>query len=68
MLRAKSTTAPAQDALGILEGYVTERELARQLDKSLRTVRRWRGKREGPPSTRIGDATSPPNIAAPQRP
>jgi hypothetical protein len=39
---------------GILAGYVEEKELAKQLDRSAETVRRWRKMRIGPPYTQNG--------------
>lgn len=38
----------------VLSEYLTDRELAAQLDKSHRTIARWRRLREGPPVTRVG--------------
>jgi hypothetical protein len=38
----------------LLDGYVTETELARELKRSERTLIRWRVKREGPPVTFVG--------------
>jgi hypothetical protein len=38
----------------ILEGYLTESELAAQIHRSVRTLARWRALDEGPPVTRIG--------------
>lgn len=44
-----NTGAPA-----VLGDYLTDKELADQLDKSPRTLERWRRLREGPAPTRIG--------------
>jgi len=41
-------------APSVLDGYITEAELARQLNCSVRTVQRLAEKGEGPPRTRIG--------------
>ena len=38
----------------MLDGYITEAELARQLNCSVRTVQRLAEKGESPPRTRIG--------------
>ena len=38
----------------ILKGYMREKALAAQLDKSGRTLERWRRERIGPPVTMIG--------------
>ena len=38
----------------ILEGYLTQPELAKQLGKSTRTLERWDSQRTGPPPTIIG--------------
>jgi hypothetical protein len=39
----------------LLEDYLTEPELAKELKKSERTVQRWRKKRVGPPYTLNGE-------------
>ena len=39
----------------ILDDYLTERALARQLDKSKRTLERWRRLRIGPTPTILGN-------------
>ena len=38
----------------ILEGYLTEDQLAAEIGRSPRTIARWRALGEGPPVTRIG--------------
>jgi hypothetical protein len=38
----------------LLNGYLTEPELARELKRSERTLIRWRVEREGPPVTFVG--------------
>lgn len=38
----------------ILAGYLSEAELAEQLHKSVRTLRVWRQRREGPPWIKLG--------------
>jgi hypothetical protein len=40
--------------VGLLEGYLTETELATELDKDPRTLLRWRKLRIGPPFTMNG--------------
>ena len=39
----------------VLDDYLTERDLARQLDKSERTLQRWRRLRIGPTPTIVGN-------------
>jgi ParB-like chromosome segregation protein Spo0J len=39
---------------GLLAGYLTTDELAKELGKSPRTIARWDGLRIGPPKTVIG--------------
>jgi hypothetical protein len=41
---------------GVLDGYVSERDLAEQLHMTPRTMQRWRCQRLGPPVTLIGRA------------
>jgi hypothetical protein len=43
---ANNVTSPTSR---LLEGYLTEEQLARETDKSCRTLRAWRQKRIGPP-------------------
>jgi hypothetical protein len=38
----------------ILEGYLSEADLAKQLNKTERTLQIWRQRREGPAWTKIG--------------
>jgi biotin operon repressor len=38
----------------ILDGFVSQAELAKQLDKTRRTLQRWERLREGPPVVYIG--------------
>lgn len=38
----------------LLSGYMTPRELARELDKSLITLARWRHRKIGPPFIKAG--------------
>jgi len=38
----------------VLEEYIPDEQLAAELDKSPRTLARWRRLREGPPVTKIG--------------
>ena len=41
----------------VLESYISEAELAKQLSKSQRTLQRWRRLRIGPAWTTIGNST-----------
>ena len=43
----------------LLDGYLSENELAEQLGRARRTLQEWRAKRIGPPFTRIGRAYFP---------
>ncbi len=38
----------------ILSDYLTREELARQINRSIRTLERWESSRTGPPITRMG--------------
>lgn len=38
----------------VLEGFVPEAELARQLKTTARTLQRWRKLRVGPPAVQVG--------------
>ena len=38
----------------VLDGYISEAELARQLHRSVRTMQRLAARRLGPPRTKIG--------------
>ena len=38
----------------LLAGYLSEKELARELRLSTRTIFRWRNLRQGPPYTMVG--------------
>ena len=38
----------------VLDGYISEAELARQLNRSVRTLQRLAARRLAPPSTKIG--------------
>ena len=49
-----SHEAQATDTGGILEDFLTEPELAKELGVCRMTVRRWRVLGEAPPVTRIG--------------
>lgn len=42
------------ESRSILDGYISERQLAEQIGRTVRTVRRWAALREGPPRTRVG--------------
>jgi hypothetical protein len=41
-------------APSILDGYISEADLARQLNRSVRTLQRLAARRLGPPRTKIG--------------
>jgi len=43
-----------QDGDRLLAGYLSEQQLADQLDIGLRTLRTWRKERLGPPVTMVG--------------
>ena len=38
----------------LMQGYLTEEQLASELDRSVRTLKYWRKHRRGPPWTQIG--------------
>jgi hypothetical protein len=40
--------------MSILENYLTEKALARQINKTPRTLQNWRQRRIGPPWTNLG--------------
>jgi hypothetical protein len=40
--------------MSILAGYLSESELAAQLNKTVRTLQSWRQQRKGPPWTPMG--------------
>ena len=42
------------DTPGILDGYLTRREAARELRLGVRTLDRWRSQNAGPPFVRVG--------------
>ena len=46
--------APAHDNAPILDGYLTQGELAKELGRSIRTIARWRSIGEGPPWVVLG--------------
>jgi helix-turn-helix protein len=45
---------PEPTAPRLLDGYLTEKELARELQRTMRTLREWRHDKYGPPATIIG--------------
>ena len=47
----------ADDAKGLLDEYMTEAELAGELDKSLRTIQRWKRVQHGPRRAILGRTT-----------
>lgn len=40
--------------MSVLEGYLTEAQLAEQISRDIRTLRTWRAQRKGPAWTPIG--------------
>lgn len=44
----------SEEKFGVLDDYISESELARQLEKDPRTLQRWRKQRVGPPVTFVG--------------
>jgi hypothetical protein len=44
-----------QTIMSILAGYLSESDLAAQLNKTVRTLQSWRQQRKGPPWTQIGN-------------
>jgi hypothetical protein len=38
----------------LLQDYLSENDLAAELNKTVRTIQLWRSRREGPPWVRIG--------------
>jgi hypothetical protein len=46
---------------GLLAGYLTEAQTAKELDKTPRTLSAWRKSRQGPPFVKIG-----PTVLYPQ--
>jgi hypothetical protein len=49
--------APDKAPDKLLDEYLTEDELAEQIGRTLRTIRRWRALGEGPPWCRVGRQT-----------
>ena len=47
-------SAEAPSAAPILDGYMTEDQLAKEIDRSVRTIARWRAIGEGPRYVRLG--------------
>ena len=45
---------PSDSAPSVLDGCISEAELARQLHRSVRTLQRLAARRLGPPRTKIG--------------
>jgi hypothetical protein len=50
------TTQPADKPKpkGLLDGYISEHDLAREISYEVRTLRKWRRDRQGPPFVLIG--------------
>jgi hypothetical protein len=53
--RNESETVEQMTTIEVLDNYVTEADLARQLGKSERTLQRWRRLRIGPAATLVGN-------------
>ena len=51
--RPHAAAVPAT-AGALLNDYLTEQQLAEQLDVTIRTLRKWRSLGEAPPETRLG--------------
>lgn len=47
-------SAHAHTPSGVLDGYMTQAELAKELGRSLKTLTRWRTMKKGPPFIRMG--------------
>jgi hypothetical protein len=45
-----------QTIMSILAGYLSESDLAAQLNKTVRTLQSWRQQRKGPPWVQIGSS------------
>jgi len=45
---------PRLKATTVLDGYMTEEELAAEIGRGVRTLARWRSLGEGPPAVRLG--------------
>jgi hypothetical protein len=45
---------PSDSIPSVLDGYISEADLARQLNRSVRTLQRLVARRLGPPRTKIG--------------
>ena len=45
---------PSNSAVSVLDGYISETDLARQLNRSVRTLQRLAARRLGPPRIKIG--------------
>jgi predicted DNA-binding transcriptional regulator AlpA len=54
MQLAESAPAITRTGASVLSEYLSDKELANELNVSPRTLARWRRLREGPPLTRIG--------------
>jgi hypothetical protein len=52
--KPQKQSAVAEGSSQLLQGYVTESELARQFNRTHRTLIRWRVERTGPPCTYVG--------------
>jgi hypothetical protein len=46
--------SPSNSAGSVLDGYISETDLARRLNRSVRTLQRLAARRRGPPRTKIG--------------
>ena len=52
---AEAAPVHGGSVVGVLDDYLTEADLARELDKSKRTLERWRRLRIGPTPTIVGN-------------
>ena len=49
-----SPLSAGRKATTVLDGYMTEEELAEEIGRGVRTLARWRSLGEGPPAVRLG--------------
>jgi len=54
LLTERGSAAPRTSARDALDEWLTEEEMAAALHKSVRTLRKWRHRRVGPPYTHFG--------------
>jgi hypothetical protein len=53
-IAAAPVNNPSEEKSFLSAKFFTEEELARELDRTTRTLRRWHSQRTGPPRTMIG--------------